>query len=162
MLKFTNLFILIICKILGLLYSYNQIAPDELSHFKYLISTDINYKLLCVMLVIIIIIAILIVTYLSISILKLLSLKVFKFNLEFNDIFTLVTSIMIITSFQFIWSNVAEGSLMLNIFLNPLFILSSIYSFLFLKKKTHKPKDSLIFSLVIYSLNIILTLLPLF
>ncbi|AYV69601.1 hypothetical protein C2I06_23725 [Niallia circulans] len=154
------LFLLLVgCQLFMLGYGYKTVDVDEYYHFVNLIQTDINYKIVLLMLILLIVVAILFVVYFSVTIFLLISNKVLSLELTFNFVYYLVAINLIITAFHVFLYEVFKGNSIFALYLNPLVLLSTVVILILTFFNTRKILASILFSILFYVVNLMITLI---
>lgn len=154
------IFVLLIgCQLFMLGYGYKLVDEDEYYHFIKLFQTDINYKLVLLMLILFIIATILFFVYVSITFYLIIANKVLNLQLNAHFVYYLVSINLIITAFQVLIQEMISKNLLLSLYLNPLVLLSITIIFILLIYKTKRVLNSLLLSMLFYIVNILITLI---
>lgn len=154
------IFVLLIgCQLFMLGYGYKLVDEDEYYHFIKLFQTDINYKLVLLMLILFIIATILFFVYVSITFYLIIANKVLNLQLNAHFVYYLVSINLIITAFQVLIQEMISKNLLLSLYLNPLVLLSVTIIFILLIYKTKRVLNSLLLSMLFYIVNIFITLI---
>ncbi|MGG0741658.1 hypothetical protein, partial [Niallia taxi] len=133
------IFVLLIgCQLFMLGYGYKLVDEDEYYHFIKLFQTDINYKLVLLMLILFIIATILFFVYVSITFYLIIANKVLNLQLNAHFVYYLVSINLIITAFQVLIQEMISKNLLLSLYLNPLVLLSVTIIFILLIYKTKR------------------------
>lgn len=147
-----------ICEMISLVFSYKAAAPKEFNFLIEKLNNGTQYKLLVLIFIILIIISVLVLIYAGSWLLHSLAKILFKFDVTFDYIFMLYAIFLCITSFQFVLTNITNNRLFL-LYLNPLNIFGCLIVYILLRKKVKKTILPILFSLILFGGNILLTIL---
>lgn len=139
--KLSNVLIFVLlmgCQFFMLGYRYKLVDEDEYYHFIQLFQTDINYKLVLIMLILFIIATVSFFVYFSLKFYLIIANKVLNLQLNAHFVYYLVSINLIITAFQVLIQEIISKNLLLSLYLNPLVLLSITIIFILLIYKTKR------------------------